>query len=68
MSHCSGGSYQLASDPWLSFSAHGRILYAAAEGHCESVFAGAAVAREIIHAAAHVRVAEESVREGNGAA
>jgi hypothetical protein len=29
VSRCSGGSYRLASDPWLSFSSDGRILYAA---------------------------------------
>jgi hypothetical protein len=29
VSRCSGGTYQLASDPWLSFSANGKTLYAA---------------------------------------
>src|ERR1039457_4099321 len=29
VSRCSGGIYQLASDPWLSFSPDGRTLYAA---------------------------------------
>ena len=29
ISRCSGGTYQLASDPWLSFSSDGRTLYAA---------------------------------------
>ncbi|HEV2452275.1 MAG TPA: sialidase family protein [Streptosporangiaceae bacterium] len=28
VSRCSGGIYRLASDPWLSFSSDGRILYA----------------------------------------